>query len=99
MPKFDVILAKPQDFSDGFSDFFDSIGMTGTGLVTKAVAAVVAVIALRMLFAAAKDPKTGLRKGGIALGTLFVAVILALYGADLFSTVTDAAPGGGGGDN
>ncbi|MEU9396912.1 hypothetical protein AB0D86_43845 [Streptomyces sp. NPDC048324] len=83
-----IILAKPQDFSKGFVDFFDSIGLTGTGLVTKAVAAVVAVIAVRMLLQIPGNPKHALRNGSMALGTLFVAVILAMYGSDLFSTVT-----------
>jgi hypothetical protein len=85
-----VILAKPQDFSTGFTDFFASIGLTGVGLVTKGVAAVIAVIAVRMLLQTANNPKHALRNGSMAVGTLFVAVILAMYGSDLFSTVTDA---------
>ncbi|MDX2802306.1 hypothetical protein [Streptomyces scabiei] len=84
-----VQLAKPTDFSVGFVDFFDSIGLTGAGLVTKAIAAVVAVIAVRMLLQTSSDPKRALRHGSMAIGTLFVAVILAMYGADLFSTVTN----------
>lgn len=89
MPK-SVILAKPTDFSTGFVDFFDSIGLTGAGLVTKAIAAVIAVIAVRMLLQTPNDPKRALRNGSMAIGTLFVAVILAMYGSDLFSTVTEA---------
>ncbi|MDT0432902.1 hypothetical protein [Streptomyces salyersiae] len=81
-------IAAPVDMSGGFTDFFATIGMTGGGLVTKGIAAVVAVIALRMLLQLAGDPKQALRKGSMALGTLFVAVVLALYGATLFSTVT-----------
>nr|WSX25650.1 hypothetical protein OG690_38565 [Streptomyces tubercidicus] len=88
-----VQLAKPQDLSGGFSDFFNSIGMTGAGLVTKGIAAVVGVIAVRMLLQLSGDPKGALRKGSMAIGTLFVAVVLAMYGDDLFSTVTDAQPG------
>lgn len=87
MPK-SFYFAKPQDFSTGFVDFFDSIGLTGTGLVTKAIAAVIAVIAVRMLLQTPNDPKRALRNGSMAVGTLFVAVILAMYGSDLFSTVT-----------
>ncbi|MEW2458901.1 hypothetical protein [Streptomyces albus] len=89
MPKF-THLAKPIDMSKGFTDFFDTIGMTGVGLVTKGIAAVIAVIALRMLLQVSSDPKSALRRGSMAVGTLFVAVILALYGDTLFSTVTDA---------
>ncbi|MFI1184261.1 hypothetical protein ACH4UT_32625 [Streptomyces sp. NPDC020799] len=89
MPKY-INLAKPVDMSNGFKDFFDTIGLTGGGLVTKGIAAVIAVIALRMLLQLSGDPKTALRKGSMALGTLFVAVVLALYGNTLFSTVTDA---------
>jgi hypothetical protein len=83
-------LAKPVDMSTGFKDFFDTIGLTGGGLVTKAIAAVIAIIALRMLLQLSGDPKGALRKGSMALGTLFVAVVLALYGDTLFSTVTQA---------
>ncbi|MGA5135135.1 hypothetical protein QZH56_36775 [Streptomyces olivoreticuli] len=90
MFKFTVLTAKGRDISVGFSDFFDTIGLTGAGLVTKAIAAVIAVIALRMLLQLSGDPKTALRRGSMALGTLFVAVVLALYGNELFSTVTDA---------
>ncbi|MCA1219273.1 hypothetical protein [Streptomyces sp. 8L] len=82
-----IILAKPVDMSGGFSDFFKTIGMTGGGLVTKGIAAVIAIIAVRMLLSASHDPKGSLRKGSMALGTLFVAVILALYGNELFSTL------------
>ncbi|MFE9387556.1 hypothetical protein ACFYMO_30705 [Streptomyces sp. NPDC007025] len=89
MSKF-TSLAKPVDMSKGFTDFFDTIGMTGGGLVTKGVAAVVAVIAVRMLLQLSGDPKGALRKGSMAVGTLFVAVILALYGDTLFGTVTEA---------
>ncbi|MFC8856846.1 hypothetical protein ACFT5D_27760 [Streptomyces sp. NPDC057144] len=84
------ILAKPVDMSEGFKDFFDTIGLTGGGLVTKGIAAVIAVIALRMLLQLSGDPKGALRKGSMAVGTLFVAVVLALYGDTLFSTVTEA---------
>ncbi|MET8788202.1 hypothetical protein [Streptomyces sp. NPDC004589] len=83
-------LAKPVDMSTGFKDFFDTIGLTGGGLVTKAIAAIIAVIAVKMLFTLANDPKGALRKGSFALGTLFVAVVLALYGDTLFATVTQA---------
>ncbi|MFD4483228.1 hypothetical protein ACFWPU_44970 [Streptomyces sp. NPDC058471] len=89
MPKFNV-LAKATDMSTGFKDFFDTIGLTGGGLVTKGAAAVIAVIALRMMFQAARSPKDGLRQGGMGVGVLFVALVLALYGNDLFSTVTNA---------
>ena len=90
MSKF-TTLAKPTDMSGGFTDFFDSIGLTGSGLVTKGIAAVIAVIAVRMMIqTSGGDAKTALRKGGLAIGTLFIAVILAMYGSDLFSTVTDA---------
>lgn len=51
------------------------------------------VIAVRMLFQLSGDPKGALRKGSMAIGTLFVAVVLAMYGDDLFSTVTDADTG------
>ncbi|MGW4752890.1 hypothetical protein [Streptomyces chartreusis] len=87
MPKFN--LAQGIDMSGGFKDFFDTIGLTGGGLVTKGVAAVIAVIALRMLLQLSSDPKGALRKGSMAVGTLFVAVVLALYGDTLFSTVTN----------
>ncbi|MEU2455869.1 hypothetical protein ABZ605_37990 [Streptomyces sp. NPDC012765] len=86
----DFYLAEPVDISNGFKDFFDTIGLTGTGLVTKAIAAVIAVIAFRMLLQLSADPKTALRKGSMAIGTLFVAVILAMYGSVLFSTVTNS---------
>ncbi|WP_449352712.1 hypothetical protein [Streptomyces shaanxiensis] len=82
--------AKPIDMSTGFKDFFDTIGLTGGGLVTKGIAAVIVVIALRMLLQLSGDPKGALRKGSMAIGTLFVAVVLALYGDTLFSTVTQA---------
>ncbi|MEU6996685.1 hypothetical protein ABZ953_39420 [Streptomyces sp. NPDC046465] len=86
-------LAKPQDLSTGFEDFFGTIGLTGGGLVTKGLVAVLAVIALKMLMSAANDPKTALRKGGMGVGVLFVALVLALYGNDLFSTVTNGKQG------
>ncbi|MFF4902875.1 hypothetical protein [Streptomyces sp. NPDC001068] len=89
MQKFEI-LAKPVDMSGGFKDFFDTIGLTGGGLVTKGIAAVIAVIAVRMMLQLSGDPKTALRKGSMAIGTLFVAVVLALYGDTLFSTVTQA---------
>lgn len=85
-----TVLAKPIDMSGGFTDFFDTIGLTGGGLVTKGIAAVIAVIAVRMLLQLSSDPKGALRKGSMAIGTLFVAVVLALYGGELFSTVTNA---------
>lgn len=88
MRKFNI--AAPVDMSKGFQDFFDTIGLTGAGLVTKGIAAVIAVIALRMLLQLSGDPKGALRKGSMAIGTLFVAVVLALYGDTLFSTVTEA---------
>ncbi|MFF0747349.1 hypothetical protein ACFYVL_43920 [Streptomyces sp. NPDC004111] len=84
-----INIAAPVDFSAGFVDFFKSIGMTGTGLVTKAIAAVIAVVAVRMLLTIPNDSKKALRNGAMAVGTLFVAVILAMYGSDLFSTVTN----------
>ncbi|MGW2207167.1 hypothetical protein [Streptomyces sp. NPDC001774] len=83
-------LAAPIDMSTGFKDFFDTIGLTGGGLVTKGIAAVIAVIAVKMLLQLSNDPKGALRKGSMAIGTLFVAVVLALYGDTLFSTVTNA---------
>ncbi|MFI1367767.1 hypothetical protein [Streptomyces griseochromogenes] len=89
MSKF-TVLAKPVDMSGGFKDFFDTIGLTGGGLVTKGVAAVIAVIAVNMLLHLNNDPKGALRKGSMAVGTLFVALALALYGETLFSTVTNA---------
>ncbi len=91
MSKF--ILAKPIDLSNGFKDFFDTIGLTGSGLVTKGIAAVITIIALRMLMQLSGDPKGALRKGSMAVGTLFVAVVLALYGDTLFSTVTNNPQG------
>jgi hypothetical protein len=83
-------LAAPVDMSKGFSDFFGSIGMTGEGLVFKATAAVIAVVAVRMLLQSSGDPQSALRKGGMAIAVLFVAVALAKYGDDLFSTITEA---------
>ncbi|MFD8263694.1 hypothetical protein ACFV19_33470 [Streptomyces griseoluteus] len=83
-------LAKGIDMSTGFKDFFETIGLTGTGLVNKGVAAVLAVIALRMLLQLSNDPQQALRKGGAAVATLFVAAVLAHYGDDLFATVTKA---------
>ncbi|MFF7954044.1 hypothetical protein [Streptomyces griseorubiginosus] len=83
-------LAKPIDMSTGFKDFFDTIGLTGAGLVTKGIAAIIVVIALRMLMQLSGDPQGALKKGSMAVGTLFVAVVLALYGDTLFSTVTQA---------
>ncbi|MEU0023361.1 hypothetical protein ABZ173_37675 [Streptomyces rochei] len=88
MRKFNI--AAPVDMSTGFKDFFDTIGLTGSGLVTKGIAAVIAVIALRMLAQTPGDPKNALRKGMAGVGTLFVAVVLAIYGDTLFSTVTEA---------
>ncbi|MFJ4276158.1 hypothetical protein ACIP29_37080 [Streptomyces coelicoflavus] len=85
-----LFIAAPVDMSKGFKDFFDTIGLTGGGLVTKGIAAVIAIIALRMLLQLSGDPKGALRKGSMAVGTLFVAVVLALYGDTLFSTVTEA---------
>ncbi|MEU1377964.1 hypothetical protein ABZ442_30570 [Streptomyces triculaminicus] len=85
-----TVLAKPIDMSGGFKDFFDTIGLTSGGLVTKGIAAVIGVIAVRMLLQLSSDPKGALRKGSMAIGTLFVAVVLALYGGELFSTVTNA---------
>lgn len=84
-------LAKPTDLSVGFKDFFETIGLTGAGLVTKGIVAVLAVIAVTMLLKLGNDPKGALRKGTSALGVLFVAVVLALYGDALFSTVTNAS--------
>ncbi|MFD5589439.1 hypothetical protein [Streptomyces sp. NPDC127063] len=87
MRKFFTVAA-PQDLSGGFSDFFKTIGMTGSGLVTKGIAAVIAVIAVRMLMQLNGNPQQALKRGSYAVGTLFVAVLLALYGDTLFSTVT-----------
>lgn len=87
-----ITLAQGKDLSSGFSDFFNTIGLTGGGMVTKGTAAVIAVIAVTMLFTLPKDPKLALRKGSMAIGTLFVAVILALYGSTLFGTVTSPDP-------
>ncbi|MFE6189122.1 hypothetical protein ACFQ6U_32335 [Streptomyces sp. NPDC056465] len=85
------ITAAGIDMSKGFSDFFDTIGLTGSGIVTKAIPAVLVVVALTMMFKViGNDPKTALRRGGLAVGTLFVGVILALYGDTLFSTVTSS---------
>uniref|UniRef100_UPI003F4950E4 hypothetical protein n=1 Tax=Streptomyces sp. CA-141956 TaxID=3240051 RepID=UPI003F4950E4 len=92
MPK-NPTIAAPIDMSGGFADFFATIGLTGGGLVTKGIAAVIAIIAVRMLLQLSSDPKTALRKGSTAIGVLFVAVILALYGSTLFSTVTSAQAG------
>ncbi|HWU11290.1 MAG TPA: hypothetical protein VN520_33855 [Streptomyces sp.] len=83
-----LTFAAGKDLSTGFTDFFDTIGITGSGLVTKGIAAVIAIIAVRMLLQLSNDPKGALRKGGLAIGTLFVAVVLAMYGDSLFSTVT-----------
>ncbi|MEU0373417.1 hypothetical protein ABZ070_24730 [Streptomyces sp. NPDC006283] len=88
MRKFNTLSA-PVDMSTGFKDFFDTIGLTGGGLVTKGIAAVIAIIAVRMLLQLSNDPKSALRKGSMAVGTLFVAVVLAMYGDTLFSTVTN----------
>jgi hypothetical protein len=88
-----VFLAGGKDLSSGFADFFATIGMTGSGLVTKGVAAVIAVIAVIMLLKLPSNAKEALRRGSVAVGTLFVAVILAMYGPTLFSTVTDADTG------
>lgn len=88
----DTILAQGKDLSTGFSDFFNTIGLTGGGMVTKGTAAVIAIIAVTMLFTLPKDPKRALRKGSMAVGTLFVAVILAMYGTTLFGTVTNPDP-------
>ncbi|ANJ12123.1 hypothetical protein [Streptomyces parvulus] len=85
-----VFLAAPVDMSKGFKDFFDTIGLTGGGLVTKGIPAVLSIIALGMLLSLSGDPKSALIKGAKAVGTLFVAVVLALYGDTLFSTVTEA---------
>ncbi|WP_031089013.1 hypothetical protein, partial [Streptomyces sp. NRRL S-15] len=65
MRKF-TTLAEAIDMSSGFTDFFKTIGLTGSGLVTKGIAAVVAVIAVRMLLQLSNDPKGALRKGGLA---------------------------------
>lgn len=85
-----VVLAKPTDLSKGFGDFFDSIGLTGTGLVIKGVAAVIAILAVRMLLQIPSNPKMALRNGSMGLGVLMVAVVLALYGDDMFGTITGA---------
>ncbi|MEV6726993.1 hypothetical protein AB0M94_39495 [Streptomyces xanthochromogenes] len=85
-----TIMAAGQDLSGGFKDFFDTIGMTGSGLVTKGIAAVLAVIAIRMLLTLSGDPKRAMRQSATAVGAAFVAVVLALYGSTLFATVTNA---------
>ncbi|MFF0509162.1 hypothetical protein ACFYUH_37030 [Streptomyces fimicarius] len=83
-------LAAGIDMSKGFEDFFDTIGLTGEGLVIKAIGAVIAVIGLGMLLKVNSNPKTALRKAGLAIGVLFIAVVLVMYGDTLFSTVTNA---------
>lgn len=87
---FNLAADGPIDMSSGFKNFFETIGMTGGGLVTKGIAAVIAIVAVRMMLQLSNDPKGALQKGMLAVGTLFVAVILALYGDTLFSTVTNA---------
>ncbi|MFJ4717468.1 hypothetical protein [Streptomyces sp. NPDC088785] len=83
-----VILAKPIDLSKGFSDFFSSIDVTGSGLVRLAVPAVLVVVAGRMaLQCLGENPKTAMRKGAVAVGTLMVAVLLAVFGGDIFGTL------------
>lgn len=86
----DFILAEPVDMSTGFSDFFGTIAMSAGGIVTKAVAAVIAIVAVIMVLTLPKDPKLAMRKGSMAVGALFVAIVLALYGGTLFGTVTNA---------
>lgn len=56
-------LAEAIDMSTGFTDFFATIGLTGTGLVTKGIAAVIAIVAVLMLLKLPTDPKAALRKG------------------------------------
>ncbi|TRV71778.1 hypothetical protein FKN01_31345, partial [Streptomyces sp. 130] len=73
-----AFIAAPVDMSTGFTDFFDTIGLTGVGLVTKGIAAVIAVVAVRMMLQITGDPKVALRRGLMAVGVLFVAVILAM---------------------
>lgn len=85
---------KGKDLSGGFSTFFDTLGLTGTGLVVKGIVAVLAIISLKMMLEVPKEPKKALRNGTLAVGTLFVAVVLAMYGETLFSTVTDNQAGG-----
>ncbi|MCB5181501.1 hypothetical protein [Streptomyces antimicrobicus] len=82
------VLAAPIDMSTGFKDFFDTIGVTSEGIITKSLAAVIGVIAIKMLLTLSNDPKSALRKGSMAIGTLFVALVLGLYGDTLFATVT-----------
>ncbi|MFD7860035.1 hypothetical protein ACFV6B_38020 [Streptomyces microflavus] len=89
-----ITTAAGTDMSGGFGDFFDTIGLTGNGLITKAIAAILVVVAGTMMLKLNSDPKGALRKGGLAVGTLFVAVILAMYGDALFSTVNPPAPKG-----
>lgn len=86
------ILAQGKDLSTGFADFFSTIALSGGGIVTKGTAAVIAVIAAKMLFTLPKDPKQALRKGSMAVGTLFVAIVLALYGTTLFGSVGTPDP-------
>ncbi|MEV0982152.1 hypothetical protein [Streptomyces sp. NPDC049915] len=85
-----ITLAAGNDLSNGFTEFFKTISATAGGLVTKAIAAVIAVIALRMIGQLINHPQQALKKGSLAIGTLFVAVVVALYGDVLFSTVAQA---------
>ncbi|MEU3978246.1 MULTISPECIES: hypothetical protein [unclassified Streptomyces] len=86
-----IIIAAGVDMSKGFSDFFDTIGLTGSGIVKMAIPAVLIVVALTMMTKlVGAEPKTAIRRGGVAVGALFVAVVLAMYGDTLFSTVTNA---------
>ncbi|ESQ01821.1 hypothetical protein ACFY7N_31045 [Streptomyces albidoflavus] len=86
-----IFLAKPLDLSDGFSDFFATIGLTGTGLVTKGVPAVIAIIGVIMLGKIATHPQQALRRGAMGIGVLFVAAMLAIFGDTLFSTLPGQA--------
>ncbi|WP_172385618.1 hypothetical protein [Streptomyces sp. MNP-20] len=90
MSKF-TVLAKKYDLSKGFEDFFGTIGVTGAGLVSKAVAAVLVIIGARLAIQAAKsEGGQGLRKAGEAVGALVVAISLVIFGDDLFATLPTA---------
>lgn len=91
-------IAAPVDLSKGFEDFFDSIDMTGTGLVTKGIGAAIVIIGGIMAFRAIKRPKTALQQGLLAVGVLMTGLVLVLFGSDLFGTISDPTPAGGGGN-
>ncbi|MFI5987386.1 hypothetical protein ACIBEA_41785 [Streptomyces sp. NPDC051555] len=89
-----ILAADDHDLSGGFDEFFKTIAASGGGILVKATAAVLVVVAIGMAFKAINNPKMALRKGMMAVGTLFVAIILGLYGSTIFSSVTNNAPKG-----